>query len=120
VTSSGTKSDDRPGFKIDFEDWHSLEGGRDLTEGSISIKSVKVAHGEKSTLFLNFPDPSAIEVVHDAGEGSGVSAGSVFDGIIGCSDFAELSGGLGSDSDRKALDLIAVFAVCEGNAGRGG
>jgi len=86
-------------------------------EVSESINSVEAGQGEKSTLFLSFPDPSVIEVVHDAGEGSGVFAGNVFDGRVGCSDFAELSGGLGSASNRKVLNLIAVFAACEGNAG---
>jgi hypothetical protein len=119
VIFSGTKSDVRPGFRMDFEDWHSLEGGRDLIEVSRSIKPLDTAQGEKSTLFF-FPDPTSAEVVHDAGEGSGVCAGNVFDARVCCSDLVELSGGLGSASDRKVLNLIATSAACEGNAGRAG
>lgn len=48
-------------------------------EVSGSVKSVETVQSEKSTLFLSFPDPASREAVHDAGEGSGVSAGNVFD-----------------------------------------
>jgi hypothetical protein len=60
-------------LRIDFEDWHSLEGGRDLIEVSASVQSLETVQGEKSTFFLSFPDPASEEVTYEVGEGLGVS-----------------------------------------------
>ncbi len=100
---------------MDFEDWHSREGGRDLIENAGSVKLVEAVRVEKSTLFRSFPDPASKEVVLDAGEGFGVPAGNALGGrgaseILCCSSgCAELSGGLGRDSGRQALSFVAVF-----------
>lgn len=103
-TPSRLGSDGRPGFRIDFEDWHSRDGGRDLIETSEHVTSVEAVQGEKSTLFLCLPEPVSKDGGHDAGDRSGVFVGNAFDGRCAsgrgfcCSDFAELSGGLGRDS----------------------
>jgi hypothetical protein len=84
-----------------------------------SVKSDEAVQGEKSTLFLSFLDPASKDVAHDPGDGSGVSVVNMFEALYTCEPLlrcpclAELSGGLGRDSDRRWLGCIAVSVTLD-------
>jgi hypothetical protein len=90
------------------------------------VKSVEIVQGEKSTLFLSFPEFASRECVHEAGDGSGVFAVNAFDAgwtsalLRCCFGSAALPGGLGRDSGGQAFKLVGASEACEGNAIRAG